>query len=144
MARLFARQRARCSWDPTEIEGPLKGASLREWEVGVILCSQYAEIDDALRLWLEAPTDRTRWPWPDDFSSQRALFTAEEARQSVANVVKLFHDEISAIRQTLDVPIEAFGGITRNVLLATHGQRLRWVVSLLGHKRALQEIARLT
>ena len=144
MARLFYRQYGRCSWDPTEVAGPLQEASLREWEVGVILCSQYEEIDAALRDWLEAPTDHQRWPWPDSFSSRRDPFTRGEARQSVAKVLKLFHDEISAIRQTLDVPIEAFCGINRNVLLAMHGQRLRWLVSLLGRKRALLEIAQFT
>ena len=110
----------------------------------VILCTQYAEIDEALRDWLEAPTDHHRWPWLDSFPQPRPLFTREEAKQPLTEAFKLFHDEIKAIRQTLDFPHETFCGIRRNVLLAMHGQRIRWLVSLLGRKRALLEIAQFT
>jgi hypothetical protein len=143
MARLFYRRYGRCTWDPTEVVAPFKEMSLREWEVAVILCSQHQEIEEALRDWLEAPTDHRRWPDPDRMVFQRPLFTSEQAGQSLASLLTQLHDEIKAIRQTLDFPIEAFCGITRNVLLAMHGQRLRWLVRLLGIKQALAEIKRL-
>ena len=144
MARLFYRQYGRCSWDPTEVEAPLKDMSLREWEVAVILCSQAEAIDQTLRDWLEAPTDHQRWPWPSNFSSRRGAFVLGELGQPEGVLLDLFGEEIKAIRQTLDFPIEAFCGINRNVLLAMHGQRLRWLVRRLGLKRALQQIAQFT
>ena len=67
-----------------------------------------------------------------------------ELGQSEQALLALFQQEIEVIRQTLDFPIEAFCGINRNVLLAMHGRRLRWLVRRLGLKRALREIARLT
>ena len=144
MARLFARQYHRCSWDPTELAGPLAGASLREWEVAVILCSQVREIEAALRDWLEGPTDHQRWPWPARLDSQRPRFLVGELAKPLDTLLDLFYEEIKAIRQTLDMPFAAFGGINRDVLLAMHGQRLRWLVRRLGVKHALGEIARFT
>ncbi|HEU5368913.1 MAG TPA: hypothetical protein VFU69_10630 [Ktedonobacterales bacterium] len=144
MARIFYRQYARCSWDPGEPEAPLPGLTLREWEVSVILCSQREAVADALREWLEAPTDRQRWPAPSNFSSTRALLTDGEVNQPLETRLEWFYKEIVAIRQTLDFPIEAFCGISRNVLLAAHGQRLRLLVRGLGLKRALAEVARYT
>jgi hypothetical protein len=144
MARIFYRQYLRCPWDPGEPEAPLPGLTLREWEVAVILCSQRTQIADALRDWLEAPTDRQRWPAPSSFSSQRALLEVGEVAQPEATLPNLFYEEIKAMRQTLDFPIEAFCGINRDVLLAAHGQRLRVLVWGLGLRRALAEIARYT
>ena len=144
MARIFYREYARCAWDPGEYEAPLKGLTLREWEVSVILCSQREAVAEALRDWLEAPTDRQRWPAPSSFSSSRALLTDGEAAQPSEALPDLFYDEIKAMRQTLDFPIEVFCGISRNALLAAHGQRLRALVRALGLRRALAEIARYT
>ncbi|HLW02284.1 MAG TPA: hypothetical protein VKT82_26750 [Ktedonobacterales bacterium] len=144
MGRIFYRQYPRAFWEPLEWEGPLKDISLREWEIAVILCSQHREIDQALRRWLETPTDHQRWPWSNDFPRPRALFAVGELGQPVDALLGLFHDEIKTIRQTLDFPIEVFSGINRNALLAAHGQRLRWLVRRLGLRRALAEIAQLT
>ncbi|HEY7358917.1 MAG TPA: hypothetical protein VH590_20680 [Ktedonobacterales bacterium] len=144
MARIFYREYARCAWDPGEPEAPLPGLTLREWEVSVILCSQRDAVAEALRDWLEAPTDRQRWPAPSSFSSQRALLTDGEVAQPIETRLELFYQEIVAIRQTLDFPIEAFCGINRNVLLAAHGQRLRLLAWGLGLRRALAEVARYT
>ena len=144
MARIFYRHYPRCSWDPGEPEAPHKGLTLREWEVAVILCSQPQAIAEALRCWLEAPTDRQRWPTPSSFTSQRAPLVVGELAQTIEALLALFSKEMAAIRQTLDMPIEAFCGISRNVLLAAHGQRLRALVRRLGLKRALNEIARFT
>ncbi|HEU5368464.1 MAG TPA: hypothetical protein VFU69_08375, partial [Ktedonobacterales bacterium] len=128
MARIFYREYARCAWDPGEYEAPLPGLTLREWEVSVILCSQREAVAEALRDWLEAPTDGQRWPAPSSFSSYRALLEAGEVAQPGAALPDLLYDEIKAMRQTLDFPIEVFCGINRNVLLAAHGQRLRVLV----------------
>ncbi|HEY7357831.1 MAG TPA: hypothetical protein VH590_15240 [Ktedonobacterales bacterium] len=144
MARIFYREYARCAWDPGEYEAPLKGLTLREWEVSVILCSQREAVAEALREWLEAPTDHQRWPEAHSFPAQRALFEEGELKKPIETQLDLFYDEIKAMRQTLDFPIEAFCGISRNVLLAAHGQRLRWLVHALGLRRALAEIARYT
>ena len=144
MARIFYRQYPRCSWDPSEPEAPLPGLTLREWEVAVILCSQCPPIAEALRDWLEAPTDRQRWPAPDHFPAARAPFANSELSQPAEPLPELFYKEIKAIRQTLDFPIEAFCGPSRNALLGAHGQRLRWLVRRLGLRRALGEIARYT
>ncbi len=144
MARIFYRQYPRAFWESSEWEGPLKDISLREWEVAVILCSQHAQIDAALRQWLEAPTDHRRWPWASSFPRQRALFEVGELAQSVETLLDLFHEEIKTIRETLDFPIEVFSGINRNALLAAHGQRLRWLVRGLGVKRALAALAQIT
>ena len=144
MARIFYRQYPRCAWDPGEPEAPLPGLTLREWEVSVILCSQREAVADALREWLEAPTDRQRWPEAHSFPSARAPFEAGELAQPEAALPTLFYDEIKAMRQTLDFPIEIFCGISRNALLAAHGQRLRALVRGLGLKRALAEVARYT
>ena len=143
MARIFYRHYPRCSWDPSEPEAPQPGLTLREWEVAVILCSQAPAIKAALRDWLEAPTDRQRWPTPDRFSSQRAPFVVGELNEPLDALLDLFSKELAAMRQTLDMPIEAFCGLNRNVLLAMHGQRLRVLVWGLGLRRALAEIARL-
>ena len=37
----------------------------------------------------------------------------------------MLREELQVIRQTLDFPPEALSGLTRNGLLAAHGQRLR-------------------
>ncbi|HEY7355862.1 MAG TPA: hypothetical protein VH590_05320 [Ktedonobacterales bacterium] len=144
MARIFYRAYARCAWDPGEYEAPLPGLTLREWEVAVILCSQHEAVADALRDWLEAPTDHQRWPQAHSFPAQRALFEAGELSKPIETRLELFYEEIKAVRQTLDFPIEVFCGISRNVLLAAHGQRLRWLVWGLGLRRALEEVARYT
>ncbi|HEY7355597.1 MAG TPA: hypothetical protein VH590_03990, partial [Ktedonobacterales bacterium] len=142
--RIFYREYPRCPWDPGEYEAPLPGLTLREWEVSVILCSQRDAVADALREWLEAPTDHQRWPEAHSFPEARAPFAEGELKKPVETQLDLFYNEIKAIRQTLDFPIEVFCGISRNVLLAAHGQRLRWLVRALGLRRALQEIARYT
>lgn len=144
MGRIFSRQYPRAFWEPSEWEGPLKNISLREWEIAVILCSQQAAIDQALRRWLETPTDHRRWPWSQTFPQPRARFVAGELDQPLEKLLDLFADEITSIRETLDFPIEVFSGISRNTLLAMHGQRLRWLVRHLGLKRALAQIARFT
>jgi hypothetical protein len=144
MARIFYREYPRCAWDPGEYEAPLPGLTLREWEVSVILCSQRDAVAEALRDWLEAPTDHQRWPEAHSFPEARALFEAGEIAQPIETQLGLFYDEIKAMRQTLDFPIEIFCGISRNVLLAAHGQRLRMLVWGLGLKRALAELARYT
>ncbi len=144
MARIFYRQYARCAWDPGEYEAPVKGLTLREWEVAVILSAQKRLIADGLRDWLEAPTDRQRWPAPTSFPAARAPFSEEEVAQPEKPLPDLLYDEIKAIRQTLDFPIEVFCGISRNALLAMHGARLRALVERLGLRRALAELARCT
>jgi hypothetical protein len=144
MARIFYRQYPRCSWDPSEPEAPLPGLTLREWEVAVILCSQCPPIAEALRDWLEAPTDRQCWPAATRFPAPHACFEGNEFSQPEGTLLELFDQEITAIRQTLDVPIEAFCGPSRNALLGAHGQRLRWLVRRLGLRRALGAIARCT
>ncbi|HEU5368008.1 MAG TPA: hypothetical protein VFU69_06075 [Ktedonobacterales bacterium] len=144
MARIFYRQYPRCSWDPGEPEAPLKGLTLREWETAVVLSAQERLIAEALRDWLEAPTDHQRWPEATSFPSVCAPFADAELAQPEAQPLAWLHDEIKSIRQTLDFPIEAFCGISRDVLLAMHGARLRALVRRLGLKRALSEIARYT
>ncbi|HEY7355506.1 MAG TPA: hypothetical protein VH590_03535 [Ktedonobacterales bacterium] len=144
MARIFYREYPRCAWDPGEPEAPLPGLTLREWEVAVILCSQRDAVAEALRDWLEAPTDRQRWPEAHNFPSARAPFEAGEIARPEAALPTLFYEEIKAMRQTLDFLIEVFCDINRNVLLAAHGQRLRMLVWGLGLKRALAEVARYT
>lgn len=144
MARIFYRQYQPAFWDLSEVEGPLANLSLREWEVAVVLCSQHVKIDAALRRWLEASTDHQRWPWPTGFPKPRPRFVQGELAKPVTTLLEMFYKEITAIRQTLDTPIELYSGINRDALLAMHGQRLRWLVRRLGLKRALEEIAQFT
>ncbi|HEY7357241.1 MAG TPA: hypothetical protein VH590_12270 [Ktedonobacterales bacterium] len=161
MVRLFHRHYAPAFWNRDALEGPCKGLTLREWEVGVILCSLPPAIRQALLAWLVAPTDG-RWPAPsaagacgcrapalsasprapapESFSRQRAAFAPGELRQPVRPLPTLLFDEVKAIRQTLDMSLDALDGITREMLLVAHGTRLRQVSAALGERCALGEI----
>ena len=139
MVRLFHRHYAPAFWNRDALEGPCKGLTLREWEVGVILCSLPLPIRQALLAWLVAPTDR-RWPRPEGFSRQRASFAPGELRQPLRPLPTLLFDEVKAIRQTLDMSLDALDGITREMLLVAHGTRLRQLSAALGERPALGEI----
>ncbi len=139
MAHLFHRRYAPLAGNPQSLQGPIPGKTLREWEVSVILCSLPPVIRQALARWLIAPTD-PRWPRPDEFSRHLLPFTERDLRQPIKPLPTLFFDEIKAIRQTLDMPLDTLHGITRDLLLVTHGTRLRQLVAALGEPRALQEI----
>ena len=107
-------------------------ATLRAWEVEVVLSPLSPIVRDALRPWLLAPTDPRRWPPPDTFEERRWPIDAHEAAdQSRPTARQLLRDELRAIRQTLDLPSDAVSGLTRNGLLAAHGLRLcqleRWL-----------------
>jgi hypothetical protein len=53
------------------------------------------------------------------------------------------HDELAAIRQTLDFPPQALSGLLRYGLLVAHGIRLRQIVRAMGPRAAEREIARM-
>lgn len=128
MVRLFYRRYAPAFWDRAALEGPCKGLTLREWEANVTLCSLPPAIRKALLAWLLTPTDR------------RAPTAAGDLRQPVRPLPRRLFDEINAVYQTLDMPLETLHGITRDVLLVTHGTRLRQIIGALGERPALQEI----
>lgn len=144
MATIFARRYAPSPWSPAELSGPCPDLTLREWEVAVILCSLPIEVEQALLDWLIAPTDHRRWPWPDSFPGHRPPFAEGELRKPVDTLCDLFWKEVKAVRQTLDFPFELLHGITRDLLLAAHGTRLRQLIRALGKRRALKEIQRMT
>jgi hypothetical protein len=139
MVRLFYRRYAPAFWDRNALEGPCKGLTLREWEVSVILCSLPLAIRQMLLAWLIAPTD-PRWPAPDSFSRQRSPFAPGDLRQPPKPLPVLLVEEIKAILQTLDMPLESLHGITRDLLLVAHGTRLRQLCGALGERLARQEI----
>ncbi len=142
MAALFHRQYGPSLWDQNALAGPMEGLTLREWEVSVILCSQQPQIKRALCAWLIAPT-APNWPRPDTFTRHLLPFTESDLRsqagQAEGPTTRLW-DVIKAIRQTLDMPYESLHGIARDLLLVTHGTRLRQVVAALGEAAALAEI----
>ncbi len=161
MATIFARHYAPSPWNPQMLSGPCAALTLREWEVSVILCSLPPKVKQALLAWLIAPTD-PGWPRPESFSRSRLPFTEAELRQPArpwpARASKagenaetrfpqagqaegqpmLLWDEVKAIRQTLDMPLEELHGIARDLLLVAHGTRLRQVVEALGEPPALK------
>jgi hypothetical protein len=130
MATIFMRHYPPSFWDPRALSGPCPHLTLREWEVGVILCSLPLAIRKALVGWLLAPTDRQR----------RAPFAAGEPREPAETLRERFRADFSAICRTLDMPLEALHGISRDTLLVAHGARLRQLAEALGERLALQEI----
>ena len=129
MASIFARHWTRTFWNPDEWNGPCPDFTLREWEASVILCS----LPPALRL---ALLDRLSAPPARPVVSPAGL----ASREPVETLPDLFRDEVEAIFQTLDAPLEALHGIARNARLVAHGARLRRLKAALGEVRALQEI----
>jgi hypothetical protein len=139
MASIFARHYAPSRWNPQMPSGPCPGLTLREWEVGVLLCSLPPTIKQALFTWLITPTD-PNWPRPDDFSRQAQPLTASDLRSQTHPLPTRLFEEAQAIRQTLDKSLEDLYGLARDFLLVARGTRLRQVVEALGEARALQEI----
>ncbi len=100
---------------------------------------------NALRRWLEGPTDHLRWGWASAVPRAPAAFALGElGGKSIPERLDLLGDEIKAILHLLDFPYEAFAGISRDVALVMRGQRLRQIVQAVGLRRARKEIERLT
>jgi len=116
----------------------------RAWEVEAMLSTLSPAVQDALRAWLLAPTDPTRWPPPDTFAERRWPIDAAEADDQTRSTASgLLRKELKAMRQTLDLPPDALSGLTRNGLLTVHGIRLRQLERWLWPFYAAREITRL-
>ena len=121
-----------------------RGYTRRAWEVDAVLSPLSPQVRDLLRPWLLLPTDPKRWPPPETFEERRWPIDTQEADdQSRPTACKLLHEELRAIRQTLDLPPDALSGLTRNGLLAAHGLRLRQLERWLWPFYAAREIKRL-
>ncbi|HEY7356808.1 MAG TPA: hypothetical protein VH590_10090, partial [Ktedonobacterales bacterium] len=118
----------------------------REWEAGVALCSLPSALQKALvgRL-TTPPAQPTRQPPrpSDEAADQGVSFAPGELRKPTETLGHLFGQQIKAIRRTLDTPLLALHGISRETRLVAQGARLRQISEALGERLALQELASL-
>jgi hypothetical protein len=116
----------------------------RQWMVRALLSTLSPQVRQALYAWLLAPTDPRRWPPPATFSARRLpLRRAEYWDQPPAVASWLLFQELRAIRQTLDLPVEAISGLTRNGLLVAHAIRLRQLEWRLWPRLTARQIKRM-
>jgi hypothetical protein len=128
MAQLFHRQYRPAPWNPDALEGPLKGLTLREWEVSVLLCSLPPTLKRALHAPLLAST-APRWPTPPAAEPDPAADPRDH-----------FWHAVTAARQTLDTPFGTLHGIARDMRLVAQGRRLRQAAAALGESGVLQDM----
>jgi hypothetical protein len=148
MASIFLRPYPPSFWNPQEPSGPCPHLTLREWEVGVALCSLPRPLQKALfgtLTTLPPPASQPHQPTcqSDDTADQRLLFAAGELRKPVETLCHLFGQQIKAIRRTLDTPLLGLHGISRETRLVAQGARLRQISEALGERLALSELAAL-
>jgi hypothetical protein len=122
----------------------LSSAAQREWEVQALLSSLSPLVQEALYDWLLQPTDPRRWPPPDTFDPQRRPIGPDEMEDGQRPTAsRLLRKELRAILQTLDLPLDALSGLTRNGLLTVHAIRLRQLERWLWPFYAAREIKRM-
>ena len=144
MASIFLRHYPPSVWNPQELSGPCPHLTLREWEAGIVLCSLPLPLQKALAGRLTTPPAQPRQPsrhTSDDAADQGAPFVPGELRKPVETLRELFRKQITAIRRTLDTPLVALHGISRETRLVAQGARLRQITEALGEALALGEIA---
>jgi hypothetical protein len=98
----------------------------RQWMARVLLSTLSPDVSETLYPWLLVPTDPQRWPPPDTISARLLPLRREEYWDQPPEVASwLLRQELRAILQTLDLPLEAISGLTRNGRLVVHAMRLR-------------------
>src|SRR5262249_22616315 len=132
----FARRLFRFAAHPWRRPHPYAGLTRRQREVALLLAPLPDAFQRLLAPWLLAPTS-ARWPRPDHFSPQLAPFTPAALSPRLNLLPVRLFEEVQAIRQTLDMPSDAFAGLPRDLLLVVHGTRLRQLMEVLGENETL-------
>ena len=122
---LFTRAPKPSKWNPRELAGPYEGLTLREWQVQSMLSPLPTLLYHLLHDWLLEPA-RPRWLRDAPKLAHFPGLFAESLlwHKELPALRQAIYDEVRACWQTLDAPLTALSGMTRNGLLGARGRRL--------------------
>lgn len=124
-APIFTRTPKPSRWNPAALAGPYDGLTLREWQVQSMLSPLPKPLYDLLHDWLLEEA-RPRWLRDAPKLAHRPGQFVEQLlwHKELPAFRQAIYDEVRACWQTLDAPLTALTGMTRNGLLGARGRRL--------------------